>query len=67
MYPIEVKAEENLKLKSLQTIYAGNESLKPVRFSMADYRVQDWMVIVPLYLLDEWINTRRQAVHTTAL
>ncbi len=56
IYPIEVKAEENLKAKSLRTIYSSNNSLKPVRFSMADYREQDWMVNVPLYLAGAWIN-----------
>ena len=57
IYPIEVKAEENLKAKSLRTIYVENNSLKPVRFSMADYKEQDWMVNVPLYLVNEWIKT----------
>lgn len=56
VYPIEVKAEENLKSKSLRTIYNENNSLKPVRFSMAYYREQDWMVNVPLYLVSEWID-----------
>lgn len=56
VYPIEVKAEVNLKSKSLRTIYSENNQLKPVRFSMADYKEQDWMVNVPLYLLAEWIE-----------
>lgn len=56
VYPIEVKAEENLKAKSLRTIYSENKQLKPVRFSMADYKEQDWMVNVPLYLVAEWIE-----------
>ena len=56
VYPIEVKAEENLRAKSLKTIYDSNNSLKPVRFSMADYREQEWMVNVPLYLAGEWIE-----------
>lgn len=56
VYPIEVKAEENLKSKSLRTIYSENNQLKPVRFSMADYKKQDWMVNVPLYIAAEWIE-----------
>lgn len=56
VYPIEVKAEENLRSKSLKTIYDGNNELRPVRFSMAGYREQDWMVNVPLYLATEWIS-----------
>ena len=55
IYPIEVKAEENVKSKSLKTIYDENNSLKACRFSMANYRQQDWMVNVPLYLVKEWI------------
>lgn len=57
VYPIEVKAEENLRSKSLKTIYDDNNELKPVRFSMSGYKEQDWMVNVPLYLAAEWINS----------
>lgn len=56
VYPIEVKAEENLKSKSLKTIFDGNNDLKPVRFSMSGYKEQDWMVNVPLYLASEWVT-----------
>ena len=55
VYPIEVKAEENLKSKSLKTVFDGNNDLKPVRFSMSGYMEQDWMVNVPLYLAAEWV------------
>lgn len=47
--PIEVKAEENLKSKSLSAFVARYPSLHAVRFSMSDYREQDWMTNVPLY------------------
>lgn len=57
VFPIEVKAEENLRAKSLRTVYNDNNSLRPVRFSMADYRKQEWMTNVPLYLVGEWIET----------
>lgn len=56
VYPIEVKAEENLKSKSLKTIYDENNFLKPCRFSMSNYREQEWMINVPLYLAREWIE-----------
>lgn len=59
VYPIEVKAEENLRSKSLRTLYDENSSLRPVRFSMADYREQEWMVNVPLYLASEWIDNAK--------
>lgn len=56
LYPIEVKAEENLKSKSLRSVYEMNHNLKPVRFSMSNYKEQDWMVNVPLYFVYEWID-----------
>ena len=56
IYPIEVKAEENLKSKSLRSVYSENTSLKPVRFSMAGYREQDWVINVPLYLARIWME-----------
>lgn len=55
LYPIEVKAEENLKSKSLRAVYENNDSLKPCRFSMSGYRKQGWMTNVPLYLAQEWM------------
>ena len=56
IYPIEVKAEENLKSKSLRTVYESNNKVKPVRISMSNYRVQDWITNVPLYLAGEWFE-----------
>ncbi|VEJ20321.1 ATP-binding protein [Neisseria animaloris] len=47
--PIEVKAEENLKAKSLKVYVEQFQPKQAVRFSMADYREQDWVVNVPLY------------------
>lgn len=47
--PIEVKAEENLKAKSLSAFVTRYPSLHAVRLSMSDYREQDWMTNVPLY------------------
>lgn len=58
VYPIEVKAEENLRAKSLKAVYDSNPALKPCRFSMADYRVQDWMTNIPLYLAREWMKVK---------
>lgn len=55
VYPIEVKAEENLHSKSLKAIYDSNSSVKPVRTSMSGYREQEWMVNIPLYLFGEWL------------
>lgn len=49
--PIEVKAEENLKAKSLRFFVDKYDGLKGLRFSMSDYREQDWMTNIPLYAL----------------
>jgi predicted AAA+ superfamily ATPase len=49
--PLEVKAAENLKAKSLRQ-YAGR--FRPrvaLRASMSDYRKEDWMVNLPLYAM----------------
>lgn len=50
--PIEVKAEENVKSKSLNNFIkneTGNLHLKGLRFSMKGYVDQDWMENYPLY------------------
>ncbi|MGI6222058.1 MAG: ATP-binding protein [Prevotella sp.] len=47
--PIEVKAEENLRSKSMKAFIDKHESLHAVRFSMSPYREQDWLTNVPLY------------------
>lgn len=49
LVPIEVKAEENLRSKSLRQFYIDYPNSKPVRISMSDYRKQDWLTNVPLY------------------
>ncbi len=49
LVPIEVKAEENLRSKSLAQFYKDNENTRPVRLSMSPYRKQDWMTNIPLY------------------
>ena len=53
---IEVNSEENLRAKSLR---AFCEKYKPeiaIRSSMSNYRKQDWMVKVPLYILDKYLD-----------
>ena len=47
--PVEVKAEENLKAKSLKVYMEQFQPEHAFRFSMEDYREQDWLVNVPLY------------------
>ena len=47
--PVEVKAEENLKSKSLKAFMDKHEGLHAIRFSMSPYREQDWLTNYPLY------------------
>ena len=47
--PIEAKAEENLRSKSLSTFVERHPEFHGIRFSMSDYRKQDWLTNVPLY------------------
>ncbi|MBQ9234497.1 MAG: DUF4143 domain-containing protein, partial [Lachnospiraceae bacterium] len=51
LVPIEVKAEENLKSKSLKQFYINYPESKPVRVSMSDYRKQDWIINIPLFVV----------------
>lgn len=46
--PVEVKAEENLRAKSLRQFTSDNPGLYGMRFSMSGYREQEWMTNVPL-------------------
>lgn len=49
VYPIEVKAEENLRSKSLRAFSERYAGVRPVRFSLSDFRDEGWMRNVPLY------------------
>ena len=50
--PIEVKAETNLRAKSLQTYRERFEPELSVRTSMADYKKEDWLLNLPLYAIE---------------
>ena len=51
--PVEVKAEANLKAKSLKTFRDRFHPEISVRTSMADYKKEDWLINLPLYAIDE--------------
>lgn len=55
--PIEVKAEENLRARSLRAFCNKYKPELAVRSSMSNYREQDWMVNVPLYALDKYLES----------
>ncbi len=49
--PIEVKAEVNLKAKSLKSYVEKFTPEIAVRTSMADYKNEDWLINLPLYAI----------------
>ena len=49
--PIEVKAEENLRAKSLKVYCGKYQPELAVRTSMSDYREQEWMINMPLWTI----------------
>ena len=61
--PIEVKAEENVKSKSLRqfiTIDNAGKNLKGLRCSMKPYIDQGWMENIPLYSILAYMNKQLQ-------
>lgn len=49
--PMEVKAEENLKAKSLRQYFDKFHPRHAIRTSMSNYRKEDWLVNIPLYAI----------------
>lgn len=49
--PIEVKASENLQAKSLKTFVEKYKTKINIRTSMTNYRKEDWLINIPLYLI----------------
>ena len=58
VYPIEVKAGDNVRSKSLKTVVAANEEMQGWRFSMNGYIDQGWLVNIPLYLVEEFVKSK---------
>ena len=50
--PVEVKAEINLRAKSLRTYCEKYKPEIAVRTSMADFKKEDWLINLPLYAID---------------
>ena len=51
IFPLEVKAEENLQSKSLKLYSERFSPAVCLRTSMRDYRKESWMVNIPLYAI----------------
>lgn len=61
LLPIEVKAEENVKSKSLRqfiTIDNKGTGLHGYRFSMKGFATQDWMCNIPLFAITPFIDQK---------
>jgi hypothetical protein len=54
--PVEVKAEVNLKAKSLKTYREKYSPELAVRTSMADYKKEDGLLNLPLYAIEQLIQ-----------
>ena len=51
--PVEVKAELNLRAKSLKTYQEKYTPKRSVRTSMADFKNEGWLVNLPLYAIEQ--------------
>ena len=51
--PVEVKAEVNLKSKSLKMYRERFSPNMSIRTSLADYKKEDWLINLPLYAIEE--------------
>ena len=54
--PIEVKAEQNLRARSLRAFCDKYKPGMAIRSSMANYKQEDWLTNVPLYMLAEYLK-----------
>ena len=54
--PVEVKAEENLKARSLRAFLDRYGLAEGTRLSLSDYRQQDWLTNYPLYTVSSLIQ-----------
>lgn len=59
VYPLEVKAEENVKAKSLKLFIDSNPDLKAIRLSMKSYEEQTRIESIPLYAFRTYLAERR--------
>ncbi len=52
--PIEVKANENLRAKSFRFFCDKYKPKTAIRSSLSNFRQEDWMTNVPLYILADY-------------
>lgn len=56
VFPIEVKAKENVRSRSLSQFINDNSNLKGLRISMKDYIDEYWMENIPLYSVSTYFK-----------
>ena len=49
--PVEVKAEHNVRAKSLRAYVEKHKPAKAVRLSMNNYRQEEWLINIPLFAI----------------
>ena len=54
--PVEVKAEVNLKAKSLKTYYERFSPKIAIRTAMTDFRKEEWLINLPLFGISQLKN-----------
>ena len=64
VYPIEVKAEENVQSKSMKTFIGKHPELRGIRLSMKPRISQDWLECIPLYAFrEELIRMKKNTIN----
>ena len=63
VFPLEVKAETNLRAKSLKTYREKFQPDLSVRTSMADYKEEDGLLNLPLYAIEQLPGLCSQEMH----
>ncbi len=53
--PIEVKAEQNVKAKSLKVYVEKYNATKALRISMQKHKIENWLTNVPLYAVEGFV------------
>ena len=58
--PIEVKAEENLRSRSLKAVLDKDNTLRGLRISMSDYREETRFDNLPLYAVKSYFEGKKR-------
>lgn len=66
VFPIEVKAEENVQSKSMKTFIGKHPELRGIRLTMKPRISQDWLECIPLYAFrEELIRMKKKAINNS--